>query len=127
MTTSNRGGVEDTMLEAKDTKNLKPRTALTRTDSLEAKDRNAQGQGHNAEVISEKKKVFAQKIRKLFAKSGVLQKKEDLALKFRKYSENFKYLTGKKLSSKIFLQALWRSSRRNKIDHYLDQFSTSQK
>ena len=44
------------MLEAKDTKNLKPRTALTRTDSLEAKDRNAQGQGHNAEVISEKKK-----------------------------------------------------------------------
>ena len=62
-----RGGVEDTMLEAKDTKKSevkakdsptedrpsrgqgqecsRPRTALPRTDPLEAKDRNARGQG----------------------------------------------------------------------------------
>ena len=44
-----RGGVEDTRLEAK-AKNTKktrprPRTALPRTDPLEAKDRNARGQG----------------------------------------------------------------------------------
>ena len=50
-----RGGVEDTRLEAKakdtkkpkakDTKNPRPRTAFPRTDTLEAKDRNARGQG----------------------------------------------------------------------------------
>ena len=44
-----RGGVEDTRLEAKakDTKNLRPRprTAFLRTDPLEAKNRNARGQG----------------------------------------------------------------------------------
>ena len=40
------GGVEDTRLEAKDTKkNPRPMTALPRTDPLEAKDRNARGQG----------------------------------------------------------------------------------
>ena len=40
-----RGGVEDTKLEAKAQKNLRPRTALQRTDPLEAKDRNARSQG----------------------------------------------------------------------------------
>ena len=62
-----RGGIEDTMLEAKtkakDTKNPRPRTALSRTDSLGAKDRNAQGQGprKQPEVFSKKslqKKFF---------------------------------------------------------------------
>ena len=57
----NRGGVEDTRLEvkAKDTKKFEAkakdtkkktrprlRTALPRTDPLEAKDRNVRGQGH---------------------------------------------------------------------------------
>ena len=46
---TNRGGVEDTRLEAKskDTKNPRPRprTAFPRTDTLEVKDRNARGQG----------------------------------------------------------------------------------
>ena len=60
-----RGGVEDTRLEAKakakDTKNLRPRprTAFPRTDPLAAKDRNAQGQGPKdtgASVLQ--KKVF---------------------------------------------------------------------
>ena len=38
----------------------KPRTAFPRTDTLEAKDRNARGQGPRtqAQVLSEKKKVF---------------------------------------------------------------------
>ena len=43
-----RGGVEDTRLEAKDTKNPRPRTSLPRTDSLEAKDRNARGEGQGS-------------------------------------------------------------------------------
>ena len=47
-----RGGVEDTRLEAKDIKNLRPRT-----DPLEAQDRNARGQGHRRKC-SPKKKVF---------------------------------------------------------------------
>ena len=65
-----RSGVEDTRLEAKakDTKkNLKPRprTAFPRTDLLEAKNRNARGQGQGPrtqpQVFSKKKglqKVF---------------------------------------------------------------------
>ena len=51
------------MLEAKDQghkKNPRPRTAFPRTDTLEAKDRNAQGQGQGprtqAQVLSKKKK-----------------------------------------------------------------------
>ena len=66
---------------------------------LETKD-----QGHNADGIS--KKVFASK--------------------FRKFSENFKRSSEKKMSSKVFSQAFLRSSRRNKIDHDLGPFSTSQ-
>ena len=58
-----RGGVEDTRLEAKakDTKKNprpRPRTAFPRTDTLEAKDRNARGQGQRprtqAQVLSKK-------------------------------------------------------------------------
>ena len=61
--TFTRGGVEDTRLEAKakDTKNPRPRTAFPRTDTLEAKDRNArgQGQGHKRKCSPPpKKKVF---------------------------------------------------------------------
>ena len=56
-----KGGVKDTTLEAKDTKkNPRPRTAFPRTDTLEAKDRNARGQGRGprtqAQVLSKKKK-----------------------------------------------------------------------
>ena len=40
-----RGGVEDTRLEAKDTKKSKAKAALLKTDPLEAKYRNARGQG----------------------------------------------------------------------------------
>ena len=56
------GGVEDTRLEAKDTKKNprpRPRTAFPRTNTLEAKDRNARGQGQEprtqAQVLSKKK------------------------------------------------------------------------
>ena len=63
-----RGGVEDTRLEAKskakDTKKNprpRPRTALPRTEPLEAKDRNARGQGQGprtqAQVFSKKKSL----------------------------------------------------------------------
>ena len=60
-----RGGVEDTTLEAKakDTKKKpRPRTAFPRTDTLEAKDRNARGQGQRprtqAQVLSKITKIF---------------------------------------------------------------------
>ena len=56
-------------------KNPRPRTALPRTDSLEAMDRNARGQGQGprtqAQVLSEKRKKG---LHKNF--SGALQKKE---------------------------------------------------
>ena len=59
-----RGGVEDTRLEAKakDAKNPRPRprTASPRTEPLEAKDRNARGQGQGprtpAQAFSKKKR-----------------------------------------------------------------------
>ena len=57
-----RGRVEDTKFEAKDTKKNprpRPRTALPRTDPLEAKDRNAGGQGQGPrtqeQVLSKKR------------------------------------------------------------------------
>ena len=60
-----RGGVLDTRLKAKakskDTKkNPRTRTALPRTDPLEAKDRNARGQGQGPRTQAQvsKKKVF---------------------------------------------------------------------
>ena len=61
-----RGGVEDTRLEAKtkakDTKKNprpRPRTAFSRTEPLEAKDRNARGQGPRTQAQAfSKKKVF---------------------------------------------------------------------
>ena len=44
-------------------KNPSPRPITDFPDLLEAEDRNAQGQGHNAQVFSKKrKKVFAQKV-----------------------------------------------------------------
>ena len=63
---ANRGGVEDTRLKAKakDTKkNPRPRTALWRTDPLEAKDRNARGQAPRTQpkVFSKLKKKGLQK------------------------------------------------------------------
>ena len=71
-----RGGVEDTRLEAK-AKNTKknpwprPRTAFPRTEPLEAKDRNARGQGPRtqAQAFSKKRssKFFFQVISDLLA------------------------------------------------------------
>ena len=84
---SGRGGVEDTRLEAKDTKKNprpRPRTAFPRTNPLEAKDRNARGQGQGprtqAQVLSKKKKG------KVFTKIylGDLQKKKRSSQKFLK-------------------------------------------
>ena len=78
----------------------RPGTFLPKTDPLEAND-----QGHFAKVIS-KKKVFDPKLRKFF--------------------ENFKWSTGKKVFKNI-LQGRWRAPRQNLIGHDLDPFSTSQK
>ena len=71
-----RGGVEDTRFEAKakDTKKYpKPRT-----DTLEAKDRNARGQGQGprtqAKVLSKKKERFSQKFFKRSPRKNVFQK-----------------------------------------------------
>ena len=75
---ASRGGVEDIGLEAKakDTKNPRPRTALPRIDPLEAKHRNARGQGQGprtpAQVFS--KKSFFQAIPKQNKEKNGLQK-----------------------------------------------------
>ena len=80
-----RGGVEDTRLEAKanakDTKKNprpRPRTAFPRTDTLEAKDRNARGQGQGprtqAQVLSKRKKRSSQKFFKRFPQKNVFKK-----------------------------------------------------
>ena len=70
-----RGGVEDTRLEAKakDTKKPRPRprTAFPRTDTLEAKDRNARGQGA---ISKKKKKRSSQKFFKRSPQKNVFQK-----------------------------------------------------
>ena len=96
-----RGGVKDTRLEAnaKDTKNPRPRTTLPRTDSLEAKDRNArgQGQGPRAQVqVFSKKKVFKHLFQTFSKKrnlqkfsSGVLNKKKGFQNNFSGDLQNF--------------------------------------
>ena len=97
-----RGGVEDTRLEAKakakDTKKIRgqgqghkknprprprPRTAFPRTDTLEAKDRNARGQGQgprtqSASALQKKKKKRSSQ--KFFRRSP--KKKKGLHKKF---------------------------------------------
>ena len=77
-------------------KNPKPRTALPRTDPLEAKDRNARGQGQGsrtqAQVFS-KKKVF-----KNFFQTYVLQYKTSSKIFFRR-STKFQQFKKKVLSS----------------------------
>ena len=84
-----RGGVEDTRLEAKAKDKKKnprprPRTALPRTDTLEAKDRNARGQGPRtqAQVLSRKKKRSSQK----FFRRSPKNKKTRSSQKFFKRS-----------------------------------------
>ena len=95
-----RGGVEDTRIEVntKETKkNPRPRTALPRTDPLEAKDRNARGQGPTTQgqVFSEKKGL-----QKFF--SGDLKKKS-----LQKFFQAF---FNKKRLLKSFFQAIYKIS-----------------
>ena len=70
-------------------------TAFPRTDPLEAKDRNARGQGQGprtqAQVLS-KKKVFRKNFQAMFKKKG-LQKK---------FSGNLQEKNKKKIFAKIF-------------------------
>ena len=80
------------------------------------------GQGHNAEVFSKKKKVFAKTVANLFPQqTGDLKKQKVFALKFA----NFHKIQA--LFQKFFSQVLLRAPRRNNIAHNLGSFSTSQK
>ena len=93
-TTTIRGGVEDTRLEAKDTKKKprpRPRTAFPRTDTLEAKDRNAQGQGQGH------KRKCSPKSQKFFRRSQKKKKKKGL-------HKNFSSGLHKKTFSKKFFK-----------------------
>ena len=94
-----RGGVENTRLEVKDTKkNLRPRprTAFPRTYTLDAKDRNARGQGQGprtqAQVLSKKKrssqKFFRWSPKKIKKKKG-LHKNFSSDLHKKTFSKNF--------------------------------------
>ena len=105
------GGVEDTRLEAKAKDKKKnprprPRTAFPKTDTLEAKDRNArgQGQGHQRKY-SPKKKVFT----KIFQAISKKKKK-----KKRSSQKFFKRSPQKNVFQKIF-QALHKLSTIQKI------------
>ena len=73
-----RGGVEDTRLEAKvkDTKKseAKAGTALSRTDPLEAKDRNARGQGQGQRHRTQAQEFSKKRSSNFF--SGILQKRK---------------------------------------------------
>ena len=78
-----RGKGED--MRPRTQKNPRPRTAPTRTDPLEAKDRNARGQGPGtqAQVLCEKK-VFQKNFRRFPKK-----KKSSSKIFFRKRSTKF--------------------------------------
>ena len=83
---NNRGGVEDTRLEAKakDTKkNPRPRTALPRTDPTEAKDRNAQGQGSRTQALV------------LFPPKKVLRKNFQAISEKKVFRKNFRAISRK--------------------------------
>ena len=91
-----RGGVEDTRLEAKakDTKkNPRPRTAFPRTDTLEAKDRNARGQGQGprtlAQVLSKKKKSSQKFFRRSPNKNKIFTKNFQAITTKKRFRKNF--------------------------------------
>ena len=70
-----RGGVKDTKLKAKNTKIIRALDqgqALRRTDPLEAKDRNAQGQGPRTQAqVSCKKKSSKKSFQAISKKKGL--------------------------------------------------------
>ena len=92
-----RGGVEDTRLEAKakDTKiNPRPRTAFPRTDTPEAKDRNAWGQGQGprtqAQVLASQKFFRRSPKKKVFTKIfQAISTKKRFPKNFSSASQNF--------------------------------------
>ena len=61
-----RGGVEDTRLEAKDTKKSEAKAALLKTDPFEAKYRNARGQGPRTQAQVFSKNRSSQKFIRVF-------------------------------------------------------------
>ena len=76
----NKGGLEDTRLEAKakgHKKNPRSKTDHPRADSIEAKYGNARGQGHNAQVfVKQATTVLRSKNRKFSAKIRCSPKKD---------------------------------------------------
>ena len=78
-------------------KNPRPRTAFPRTDTLEAKDRNARGQGQGprtqAQVLSKKKKKVFSKIFQAISK------------KKKVFTKNFQAISTKKRFPKNFSSA----------------------
>ena len=111
-------------LRSRPQKYSRPRTALPRTNSLEAKDRNAEDRRPRTQRGSnlQKKKVLAPIICKFFGKFRRSQKKKSSLQNF----VNFKRSPGKQMSSENCSQLLRRSTR-NKIGHDLGRFSTSHK
>ena len=111
-----KGGVEDTRLEAKtkDTKKNprpRPKTALPRTDPLEAKDRNNrdQGQGPRTQaLVFSKKKVFKNVCRrsqkKRSSKKGDIQKRRTKR-GLRRFSARFLAFSNKILTIQTIVQS----------------------
>ena len=94
---------------------------------LEAKGKNAGGQGPRTQRGSDlQKKRTSKKKKKGFCCTYIFRKIQAF-FKKKKKDLRFKRSPGKKISSKNFSQALWRCTRRNKIGHDLGPLSTSQK
>ena len=74
-------------------KNPRPRTAFPRTDTLEAKDRNARGQGQGprtqAQVLSKKKKRSSQKYFRRSQKKKAISTKKRFPKIFSSAPHNF--------------------------------------
>ena len=91
-------------------KNPRPRTAFPRTDTLEAKDRNARGQGPRtqAQVLSKKKKRSSQKFFRRSPKKKGLHKNfsGDLQKKKKRSSQKFFKRSPQKNVFQIMFQAL---------------------
>ena len=85
-------------------KNPRPRTALPRTEPLEAKDRNARGQGQGPRTQAQ-----------AFSKKKGLQKFFSGDLKKKSLQKICQALSSKKCHLKIFFQAIYKISKIQKI------------
>ena len=84
-----RGGVENIRLEKRTQKNPRPRTAFPRTDTLEAKDRNARGQEHKRKCSPKNKGLHRNFLGDLKKKRKVFTKIFQAISTKKRFAKNF--------------------------------------